>query len=63
MQAIEHIRYFAGWADKIYGKVAPCAGNMQATVYKEPLGKLRHQSIWESGLDDSHTQAERNHES
>ncbi len=38
MQAVEHIRYYAGWADKIYGKIAPCAGNMQATVYKEPLG-------------------------
>lgn len=40
MQAVEHIRYYAGWADKIHGKIAPCAGNFQATVYKEPLGAL-----------------------
>jgi hypothetical protein len=39
VQAIEHLRYYAGWADKIFGKIAPTSGNMQATVYKEPLGE------------------------
>lgn len=39
LQSAEHIRYYAGWADKIYGKVAPTAGNFQALIYKEPLGK------------------------
>lgn len=40
VQSIEHFRYYAGWADKIFGKVAPTNGDFQALVYKEPLGKL-----------------------
>lgn len=39
LQSVEHLKYYAGWADKIYGKVAPTAGDFQAIVYKEPLGK------------------------
>ena len=38
MQAISQIRYFAGMADKIMGRITPTAGGMQAFVYKEPLG-------------------------
>ena len=38
VQSVEHLRYYAGWADKIFGKIAPTAGDFQATVYKEPLG-------------------------
>ncbi len=39
--SVEHIRYYAGWADKIHGSivpVGPASGPMMATVYKEPLG-------------------------
>ena len=39
LQSAEHIRYYAGWADKIFGKVAPTSGNFQAIVYREPLGE------------------------
>ncbi len=39
VQSIEHFRYFAGYADKVFGKIVPTAGDMQATVYREPLGE------------------------
>lgn len=41
MQAIEHIRYYAGFADKIHGKTIPCNGKMMAYTYREPLGEFR----------------------
>jgi aldehyde dehydrogenase (NAD+) len=44
--AVEHIRYYAGWADKIFGKVAPTAGDFQATVYREPLGVVAQIIPW-----------------
>jgi len=44
--AIEHLRYYAGWADKIFGKIAPTSGNMQATIYKEPLGVVAQIIPW-----------------
>jgi acyl-CoA reductase-like NAD-dependent aldehyde dehydrogenase len=39
LQAIEHLRYFAGWADKIHGLTIPTNGNIQALTYREPLGE------------------------
>ena len=39
LQSIEHIRYYAGWADKIHGKVIPTGGPIQAISYREPLGR------------------------
>ncbi len=39
-QSIEHLRYYAGWADKIYGQTIPCTGDMIAYTLKEPLGAL-----------------------
>ena len=38
-QSIEHLRYYAGWADKIYGQTIPCTGDMIAYTLKEPLGE------------------------
>ena len=37
--SVEHIRYYAGWADKIHGKIVPTSGKFYAQVYKEPLGE------------------------
>ena len=47
--SVEHIRYYAGWADKIHGAVVPvgpASGKMQATVYKEPLGVVGQIIPW-----------------
>lgn len=44
--SVEHLKYYAGWADKIYGKVAPTAGDFQAIVYKEPLGVVGQIIPW-----------------
>lgn len=47
--SVEHIRYYAGWADKIHGSVVPVgpfSGKMQATVYKEPLGVVGQIIPW-----------------
>ena len=38
MQSIEHLRYYAGWADKIHGMTVPTGGPLQAITYREPLG-------------------------
>ena len=38
LQSIEHLRYYAGWADKIYGQTIPVDGKMIAYTLKEPLG-------------------------
>jgi aldehyde dehydrogenase (NAD+) len=38
MQSIEHLRYYAGWADKIYGQTIPTDNKMIAYTLKEPLG-------------------------
>lgn len=40
--SVEHIRYYAGWADKIHGKIVPTGGKFYAQVYKEPLGESLH---------------------
>lgn len=47
--SVEHIRYYAGWADKIHGSivpVGPASGPMMATVYKEPLGVVGQIIPW-----------------
>ena len=46
MQSIEHLRYYAGWADKIYGQTIPVHGDMIAYSLKEPLGMpLAHRQL------------------
>ena len=35
---IAHFRYFAGWADKIHGKVIPVDGNNLCFTRREPIG-------------------------
>ena len=40
MQAIEFLRYYAGWADKIYGQTIPTEGKIQAYTLREPIGEL-----------------------
>jgi len=39
--SLAHFRYYAGWADKIYGEVLPhdnAFGNVHAMTYREPIG-------------------------
>ncbi|CAL8118551.1 unnamed protein product [Orchesella dallaii] len=36
--AIDTIRYFAGWADKIHGETIPVDGNFMTITRKEPVG-------------------------
>ncbi|CAD2217271.1 aldehyde dehydrogenase (NAD+) [Angomonas deanei] len=36
--AVECLRYYAGWADKIYGQLAPVSGNNMSIVKREPVG-------------------------
>ncbi|KAK9902186.1 hypothetical protein WJX75_007160 [Coccomyxa subellipsoidea] len=45
-EGIEHLRYYAGWADKIHGLTIPTAGNMQAHTYREPLGVIGQIIPW-----------------
>ncbi len=45
MQSIEHLRYYAGWADKIHGMTIPTGGPLQAITYREPLGTPRKQAV------------------
>lgn len=37
--SVEHIRYYAGWADKIHGSIVTTGGKFYAQVHREPLGK------------------------
>ena len=43
---MEHIHYYAGWADKIHGKVIPVNGEMMAYTYKEPIGVVGQIIPW-----------------
>ncbi|KAK9863136.1 hypothetical protein WJX84_007763, partial [Apatococcus fuscideae] len=45
-QAIEHLRYYAGYADKVHGKTIPCNGKMMAYTYREPLGVIGQIIPW-----------------
>ena len=38
MQSIEHLNYYAGWADKIYGQTISTENETIAYTLKEPLG-------------------------
>ena len=38
-QSVEHLRYYAGWADKIYGQTIPTEGKMHAYTLREPIGE------------------------
>lgn len=38
-QSVEHLRYYAGWADKIYGQTIPVDGKMTAYTLREPIGE------------------------
>ncbi len=35
---IKHLRYFAGWADKLEGKTVPMDGNFLNLTFREPVG-------------------------
>lgn len=48
MQSAEHLRYYAGWADKIYGKTIPTEGKMHAYTLREPIGA--HQNATSSSI-------------
>ncbi len=39
VQSVEHLRYYAGWADKIYGQTIPVDGKMTAYTLREPIGE------------------------
>ncbi|CAL5223994.1 g6609 [Coccomyxa viridis] len=45
-QSIEHLRYYAGWADKIHGMTIPTGGPVQAITYREPLGVIGQIIPW-----------------
>jgi aldehyde dehydrogenase (NAD+) len=36
--AIDCLRYFAGWSDKIHGNTIPVDGNFMSITRKEPVG-------------------------
>jgi hypothetical protein len=38
MGAVNSIRYYAGWADKIHGKTIPADGQVFAFTRAEPIG-------------------------
>eukprot|EP00960_Hanusia_phi_P064953 765966-Hanusia_phi.AAC.7 len=44
--AIQHFRYFAGWADKIEGKTLPVEGNFFAYTWHEPIGPVGQIIPW-----------------
>eukprot|EP00198_Chlamydomonas_reinhardtii_P001619 XP_001690955.1 aldehyde dehydrogenase [Chlamydomonas reinhardtii] len=44
--AIDHLRYYAGWADKIHGKTIPVDGPYLAYTFHEPLGVVGQIIPW-----------------
>jgi aldehyde dehydrogenase (NAD+) len=47
--SVDHLRYYAGWADKIHGKTIPVDdkfGKHLAYTYKEPLGVIGQVIPW-----------------
>jgi aldehyde dehydrogenase (NAD+) len=44
--AIDHFRYFAGWADKVHGKTIPVDGNYLAYTLHEPIGVIGQIIPW-----------------
>ncbi len=45
-QVIETFRYYAGWADKIYGDVNPISGDFFSYTLKEPAGVVAQIIPW-----------------
>ena len=45
-QVIETFRYYAGWADKIYGDVNPISGDFFSYTLKEPAGVVGQIIPW-----------------
>jgi aldehyde dehydrogenase (NAD+) len=45
-QVIETFRYYAGWADKIYGDVNPVSGDFFSYTLKEPAGVVAQIIPW-----------------
>ncbi|XP_046737988.1 aldehyde dehydrogenase 1A1-like isoform X1 [Diprion similis] len=46
LKAAHHLRYFAGWADKIQGSTIPADGNSFALTRKEPVGVVALITPW-----------------
>ena len=44
--SIDHMRYFAGWADKIHGKTIPVDGDFFAYTLHEPVGVVAQIIPW-----------------
>ncbi|CAL8465907.1 g5443 [Coccomyxa elongata] len=44
--SVEHLRYYAGWADKIYGQTIPVEGKMTAYTLREPIGVVGQIIPW-----------------
>jgi len=44
--AIQTLRYYAGWTDKIFGETIPTAGNLVAQTRKEPVGVVGQIIPW-----------------
>ncbi len=44
--SIDHLRYFAGWADKIHGQTIPVDGDFLAYTYHEPIGVVGQIIPW-----------------
>jgi aldehyde dehydrogenase (NAD+) len=43
---IQHLRYFAGWADKLQGKSIPIDGNFLCYTRHEPMGVVGQIIPW-----------------
>ncbi|CAK0737958.1 Aldehyde dehydrogenase 2 member B4, mitochondrial [Coccomyxa viridis] len=44
--SIEQLRYYAGWADKIYGQTIPTDGKLHVYTLKEPIGVVGQIIPW-----------------
>lgn len=53
--SIAHLRYFAGWATKIYGETIPARRDSQYFVYtrREPIGVVAAITAWNFPLDNA----------
>ncbi len=45
-QAVDTFRYYAGWADKMYGEINPVAPNFFSYTLKEPVGVVAQIIPW-----------------
>lgn len=44
--SVDHYRYFAGYADKVYGRVIPVDGDFHAYTLHEPIGVIGQITPW-----------------